>query len=150
MSYISQQDLQSAVGLDKLIQLTDEDNTGQVNTDRVQQAIDAGCGLFDAYARTRYTIPVPVTPMVRSLCIDLALFELIKGRATYADEGIYKVRKDAYDAALKTLRSIHSGEAALDVPMLSETESNPGASNPVAAASSVKTPFFTDDKLSSY
>jgi len=150
MSYLVQQDIQDELGgVDKLIQLTDEDGSGTVGVARVQNAIDFASGTFDSYARTRYQIPVPTTPMVRTLCLDLACWQLVKSR-TSIDEGRYKVRKDAYELAMKRLADIQSGKAALDVPTIQETATNPAAADETLRGSSASPPVFSDDKLSSY
>lgn len=147
MSYIEQQDLVDELGEDKLIQLTDNTRSRVVDTARVAKAISYAVGTFEAYARTRYTLPVPATEKVKSLCLDLAVFNLIKGRATY-DEGVYKVRRDAHDDAMKFLQALQSGKAALDVPAAQETATLPASPDRVLRGNS--NTVFTDGKLSTY
>ena len=147
--YISQDDLQGKLGAAKLLQLADPDATGNINASIVNDAIDAAEGKFESYLRTRYTLPVPLTPLVKSLCLDLAAFSLLQNNAT-ADDGVYKVRKDAHDAAVKLLADIHAGKAALDVPAAQETTTSPGSANEVLRGSSQNPGIFTDHKLRSY
>lgn len=150
MSYITLDDLKGEFGEEKLIQLTDDNDTGEIGEDRINKAISYAVGLFDSYARTRYTIPVPVTPLVTSLCLDLAIFHLWKSRATDADDGQYKIRLNAHDSALKRLSDIQSGKAALDVPTVEETITTPASPDRVLRGSDASPSIFNDDNLSSY
>jgi len=147
LSYINKQDLLDELGESKLIQLTDNTRSGVVDSSRVAKAISYAVGTFDSYARTRYTLPVPATEKVKSVCLDLAVFNLIKGRATY-DEGVYKVRRDAHDDAMKFLQALQSGKAALDIPAAEETAVLPASPDTVLRSNS--STIFTDTKLSRY
>lgn len=149
MSYITQQDLEDELGLDKLIQLTDDADTGEVGEQRVGKAISYAQGTFDAYARTRYTIPVPVTEKVKATCLDLAVFHLMKSRST-VDEGVYKIRKDAHDAAMKFLQDVQTGRAALDVPSAEETEEKPASPDSVLRGSAASPEVFSKENLGGY
>ena len=147
--YITQQDLEDELGIDKLVQFTDDEGTGQVGTAKVNRAISYAVGTFDSYARTRYTLPVPVTEKVKATCVDLAVFHLMKGRATI-DDGVYKVRKDAHDQALSFLKDVASGKAGLDVPTAEETVETPASPDEVLRGSSASTEVFSSEKLSRF
>lgn len=147
MSYIAEQDLLDELGEAKLIQLTDNNRSGAVDHVRVGKAISYAVGTFDAYARTRYTIPVPVTEKVKAVCLDLAIFHLYKSRSTGKD-GVYEVKKDAHDQAVSFLRALNDGKAALDVPTAEETATNPGSPDRVLSGSTK--PVFTDKNLGNY
>lgn len=124
MAYLEVQDLLDELGEDTLVQLTDDDGTGEVNETRVLKAIEYAGGTFDSYARSRYSLPVPSTPLVRSLNLDLAVFHLYKSRTSIA-EGIYTVKKNAADEAMKMLKDMAAGRVALDVPSADETAEMP-------------------------
>lgn len=148
VSYITQQDLEAELGQKKLIELTnDTRNATEVNPTPVERAITYACGLIDSYARARYSLPLPKTAMVRSLAIDLASFKLYRNRVT-SDEGVYKPKRDAFEDAIRLLKSINKGEAALDVPAAEETESSPGSSDRVLSGS--KRTVFTDKNMGGY
>lgn len=147
MSYIEIQDLLDELGEDKLVQLTDDEGTGEVGETRALKAIESAKGTFDAYARSRYALPVPATPMVKSLNLDLAIFHLFKSRTSVA-EGVYTVRENSYKAALKLLMDISQGKAALDVPAAEETKENPLTTDKVLT-NSAKTKF-NDTTLKSF
>ena len=144
MPYITQQDLLEEVGEKKLIQLTDNDRTGEIDAAKVQKAISFAVGTFEAYARTRYKLPVPTTELVKSKIIDLALYKLERDRAT-GSETIEKLRKELYDPTIKFLEALQSGKAALDVPATEETVENPASPDRVLRGNSK--PVFGDDKL---
>jgi phage gp36-like protein len=152
MSYITKQDLIDELGADKLLQLVDHSGTATLNDPpvnaRISQVIDDAVGTFEAYARTRYTLPVPLTAKVRSTCLKIAVFSLYEGRAT-DDEGIYKVKENAYKNAIKFLESVQAGKAALDVPAAQESETNPASPDDVLRGSSRSSPF-SDDNLRSF
>jgi phage gp36-like protein len=147
VAYLETQDLLDELGEDTLIKLTDDGGTGEINDARVQKAIESARGTFDSYARSRYSIPVPVTPVVRGLNLDLAVFHLYKSR-TSMPEGIYTVKKNAADEALKMLKDIASGKAALDVPASDENIETPATSDRILTNAAKSK--FTDDKLSSF
>lgn len=144
MSYLTQEDLEDELGIERLIQLTDDEGAGLLNEKRVSKAIGYAVGTFDSYARTRYALPVPTTEKVKATCLDLAIFHLFKSRATDA-EGEYKIRKDAHADAMKFLEALQNGKAALDVPAAEETAQKPASPDRVLSGSS--RPVFTDDAL---
>jgi phage gp36-like protein len=130
MSYISEQDLIDELGEAALVQLTDDAGTETINPAVVAKAIDAATGTFEWYARTRYGLPVPATPLVKSLCIDLAVYNLYRKRATFK-EGVFEVKKTAYDEAIAKLKDLAAGRAALDVPASEETVETPASADKI-------------------
>ena len=135
------------LGEDVLVQLTDNDLTGEVNENIVSMAIEYAQGVFDSYARTRYALPVPTTPLVKMLNLKIAVFSLFEGRATL-DEGIYKVHQNACNEAIQRLKDISKGNAALDIPAAEETIENPATSDKILTNAARSN--FTDDKLSGF
>jgi phage gp36-like protein len=147
--YIQQSDLEGKLGNNKLLQLTDPDGTGTIQTSIVNDAIAAAEGRFESYVRTRYQLPVPATSLVTSLCLDLAIFNLFRLSST-VDDGVYKVWQDASSSAIKTLEAISQGKAALDVPAATESATNPVTADSALGSSSKKRGLFTDEDLRSY
>jgi phage gp36-like protein len=164
MTYITKQNLIDELGEQKLLELADDtgqadigdlsdDNgeAGQRISKRIGGAIAYAEGTFDSYARTRYTIPVPITIKVKSVCLDLAVFHFYKSRVTSSTtEGVYKVKKDAHDAAINFLKDVAAGKAALDVPSEEETVTNPASPDEVLRGSAKTAAVFSDDKLKGY
>lgn len=147
--YIQQSDLESRLGNTKLLELTDPDGTGTIQANIVAAAIAAAEGLFESYLRTRYQLPVPVTPLVTGLLIDMAGFVLYRGAST-VDDGVYKVWQDGNEAAVKTLKDIQAGKAALDVPAAQETATTPGSENQVLRQSDRRPDQFNERNLRGY
>jgi phage gp36-like protein len=113
VAYITTQDLRDEVGEDKLVELTDLDFTGVEDDGRAQKAIEYAEGTFEMYISGRYVVPVvPVTPLVRGICLDLAVFHFYKNSPV--KEGIYEVRLAAHDRAIKKLEAISRGMVNLD------------------------------------
>lgn len=135
------------VGEYELVNLTDNDGDGEINAARVNKAIQSAQGIFDSYIRNRYPIPVPVTQMVKAINLDLAVFHLYKSRSSLP-EGVYKVRENAKNEAMKLLNDISKGNAALDVPAAEETIDNPGT--PSKVLTNKKNTKFSDEKLSGF
>ena len=145
--YISQLDIESRIDRAKLIQLTDDDKDGIADAKVITDAIADAEGTFEFYARTRYTLPVPVTPKVRSLCLDIVVFKLFERRTTGGE--VYEARKKTYDSAIKFLEALSTGKAALDVPAAEETKTNPASADEVLKGGSRPSPF-SDDKLRNF
>lgn len=147
MAYLELQDLIDELGEDTLVQLTDDEGTGEINETRVLKAIEFAKGTFDAYARSRYSLPVPATPFVKAANLDLAIFHLYKSR-TSLPEGVYKVREAAYKEAMQLLKDIQCGKAGLDVPAAEETVETPANSDRILTNASRQK--FTDEALRSF
>lgn len=145
--YITLQDLSDELGEDILVQLTDDSGTGEINEAVVNKAIAAAEGTFEAYVRTRYSLPVPATQMVKTRCVNLAVYELYRKRASF-DDGVFKVKKTAYDETISLLRDIQCGKAALDVPAAEETIENPATGDKVLTNAAKSK--FSDTKLSGF
>jgi len=147
MAYITKQDLIDAIGAEKLMQLTDDARSGAINDDVVNKAIAFAESTFETYARRRYSLPVPATTKVKSVCVDLAVNWLDKRRAKGSEA--HKIQQDAYKEIERYLKDVSSGAAALDVPAAEETEANPASGDRVLSGPS-KPATFSDDNLGGY
>src|SRR5260370_8002252 len=107
----------------KLVQLTDDARTGQVNEGVVNAIIADAEGSFESYARTRYSLPVPATQKVKDLCLAIAVYILFARRATMKD-GILEVKKQIYDNPIKDLQPIPKLQPPLDSPPPAKTKTN--------------------------
>ncbi len=147
MAYITKQDLIDAIGQQKLMQLTDDSSSGAINDDVVDKAIAYAVGTFEMYARTRYSLPVPATTKVKSICIDLALNKLDRRRAKNSEA--LKMVQDSYKEIERQLKDVSSGAAALDVPAAEETATSPASGDRILSGPA-KEAAFSDDKLGGY
>jgi len=147
VAYLEVQDLVDELGEQTLIELSDDEATGEINATRVTKAVEYAQGVVDSYARARYSLPLPVTTMVRSLNLDIAVFHLYKSRSPLT-EGIYTVKKNAYDEAIKLLKDISTGKAALDIAAAEETTEMPATPDRILTNSSKNK--FTDTALEAF
>lgn len=109
--YCTQQDL--PVAQDVLVTLTDDEGTGLVNAERVNAAIQAASDEIDAYARARYSVPFnPVPGIVKKLCADIALYNLISRRG-YDEQSADRSVVDRYRAAIRFLENLVRGTVTI-------------------------------------
>lgn len=88
MAYTSIAAIQSAIGADTLIALSDVAATGAVNTDIVGSAIAEADGTIDSYAHKRYSVPFATTPTViaaLALRMTLRILRRDRGQTTQQD-----------------------------------------------------------------
>lgn len=141
MPYSTQADILNRMTQQELVQLTDDAGTGVVDAAKVDAAIAAADSLIDAYAGARYALPLASSEQVRTLSVDLAIFELEKRRRRIRD-----VTQQARDQALAFLRDVAAGRATLEQ-----------AATPQAAEASAEKPdrqaqprVFENDKLDGF
>ena len=127
MSYSVLTDLQNGLRADALIQLTDDENTGQVNQDVVNEAIARGDAMINSYCSSKFIVPfaVPAPDIIRMLSEDVAIYHLYARRG----EEIPGSVNDKFRNALKQLADIAKGlvdlgvadsaEASMDEPDIS-------------------------------
>ena len=109
MSYCTQQDLVDRYGEIELIQLSDHDNQGTINSDVVNRAISDAEGEIDGHLGGRY--PLPITPVPKSLeriACDIARYYL------YDDNATEQVSK-RYNDAVKFLQGVGRGDINIGI-----------------------------------
>lgn len=113
MVYADIQDIQKYIDPAVLIQLTDDENTGQLNTIPIDEALLYSQTLIDGYLRGRYTLPLASIPkIITYLTIDLAVYRLYSRRLiTEIPEPI----SEKYKVAIKQLEQIQKGIVSLGV-----------------------------------
>ncbi len=128
-------DLQNVLINDTLIQLTDDEGTGQVNTARVNECIAEGDATIDGYCGSKYQVPFnPVPAVVRSISVALAIHNLFARRV----EEVPAVHENRYKDALQRLKDIASGAMTLG------TQPQPAViEEPAANSQSIDNRIFT-------
>lgn len=112
MAYCTQDDILEQMDEDVLIQLTDDDDAGVVDEDKVTRAIADADEEIDAYLAVRYALPFGTTPnLVRKYSVDLAICNLYARR-----QGAPEARADRCERVRKDLDKISKGTMELDVP----------------------------------
>jgi len=126
MAYCTQADLLEQIPESDLIDLTDDDGAGIVDTSAVTRAIADADAEIDAYCKVRYEVPFSGVPvMVRKCSVDIAAYNLFARRGMVPDD-----RKERYDSAVRFLREVSKGLASLggDAPA-ADDDGGPEASS---------------------
>ncbi|KKN35517.1 hypothetical protein LCGC14_0782850 [marine sediment metagenome] len=108
MAYSTQSNILERITEQQLIQLTDDNNLGQIDAARVTSAIAAADGIIDSYGG-RHQLPLVGNEIVEKLSVDLALYELYSRRGVVSE-----TVKDRRDHAISLLKSVLAGHASLN------------------------------------
>ena len=120
MAYSALGDITNLIGEERIIELTDDDNTGASNQTIIDDAISAADDLIDGYLRSRYTLPLAAVPvLIKRISIDIAVYNLYKRRA---EDGLPETREKDYRDALKLLDRIQAGKINLGIEPSGSTE----------------------------
>lgn len=113
--YATADDLDSRITQSELIRLTDEDDLGVVNSEKIASALVAADTEIDSYLSVRYALPISSPQLLlTSLAIDITIWNL------YAldGSGAPKERRERYQNALRALERIRDGDPPLDIPTI--------------------------------
>ena len=139
--YCTFDDIADMLPEERLIELTDDDNTGTVDQGRIDAAIEAAQGEVNGYLAERYTVPLVATPpLIKSITVDFAIYRLY-GR-NY-DE-IPETRQKRYDNGVILLRKIADGTISLGIA------DPPATENSDAIHVTAPEPLFPTDELDRY
>lgn len=114
MSYATLEDLETRLGPEAYVGLTDDEGTGTANTVRAREALDAAQAEIDSFLAGRYAVPVRTTAelqtaaLLKALTLDLAEYRLHARQPPTPEE----IREKAV-AARQWLRDLAHGRAWL-------------------------------------
>ena len=109
MPYSAKADILEEVSEQKLIELTDDEDAGVVNDDRVAAAIAKADGIIDSYCGQVTAVPfTDVPPIIKQHSITIAIYYLFSRR-----EAVPEVRESNYKDAISHLKDIAACKAAL-------------------------------------
>ncbi len=134
MPYSTLADVKDQLDGGRLIQLTDDEDSGAVNEARVAKAIDDADREIDGYLGARFTVPLlSVSETVRRLSVDIAVYNLYSRR-----EKVPEHRMERYRNAIRFLEQAASGKVSLGAADPDGTPLDPGRpetarENPVRA-----------------
>lgn len=118
MAYCTRADIEKQMPAEKVVELTDDEDTGLVNEARVNEAIAKADALIDSYCGQVESVPFTTVPaVVKQHSITIAIYFLYKRRTMVPDS----VRRD-YEDALAHLKDIAQGTASL--PPTDESDYN--------------------------
>ncbi len=111
--YITIDDLKKAVDEDVLIRWTDDDDTGVINTDILNDMIAAAEDEVNGYISKRYPVPLEMVPnIIKRLTKDIAVYNTASRKELLEEEGTLRTR---YRDAVRMLRDIGSGKVDIGV-----------------------------------
>jgi len=141
LRYATVADLQEHVGgAEKLLLWTDDDQDGVGDDTIAERAIEKAADEVDAYLSARYACPLTTVPgTVKTVTLDIAVWNLTKRRQSATD-----AQRDAYEDAIRLLRDISAGRAALGV------EPPPAAPEHLPGIFESEERVFTRTSLSGY
>lgn len=122
MSYSVKADILDQIDEDILIQLTDDEDTGSVDDDKVTKSIADADAEIDGYCGKRYLVPFSTVPnIIRKLSVDIAIYNLYARR-----KGAPEELEKRYNNAIRFLKDVAKGLASLgeDDPDGSPAESH--------------------------
>ena len=111
-NYIVQGDLDVYSSDEVLIQLTDDDKTGSIDSTKVTECIVAAQSEVDSYLAKRYTVPITgtVPETVKEWCVQLTTLRLHQRRL--------RVPEDVWTMAIAAraqLKLVNDGTLSLDI-----------------------------------
>lgn len=146
--YCALDDLKGRLSEDKILQLADFENTGDIGSEdvvkRINDAINDAGAEIDGYCMGRYQVPFnPVPDIIKKLAIDISLYNLFSLRG-FDEDSPDKVIADRYKSAVKTLENLSRGIVTIGQPEPPVTDSvnRPSVTGPDRV--------FTRDKMSGY
>lgn len=110
--YAIKADILEQLSESDLIGLTDDAGAGTVDDSVVDRAIADADATIDAYCQGRYSVPfvAPLAPMIRSLSVDLAIYNLYSRRPVAE---VPEVRKDRRKEAIAFLNKVAEAKISL-------------------------------------
>jgi len=110
MSYSTASDIQDRIGIDRLVELADQDGDGVPDSALVVQAIADADAEIDSYLTGRYSTPVAsATPLLKRLSVSIAIFLLSSRPGLRPTED----DKRRYDADRQLLTRLRDGQISL-------------------------------------
>lgn len=120
MAYATQNDITTLYSTDALY-VADRDGDGVPDADAIARALNAASGEIDSYLAVRYIVPWE-TPdeLLTQFCVDIALYRLALSRDVLSEE-----HRRRYEDAIKHLKDIAAGRAALVQPVTNDANGDP-------------------------
>ena len=118
--YCTGEDLITRFGSAEIRQVSDHDNTGDINADVVNQAITDASAEIDGYLNGVHDLPLDNVPALLNLyACDIARYRLF-------GDGAYEQVIERYNIALRYLRDVATGRVEL-LPTTVDDEAENGA-----------------------
>jgi phage gp36-like protein len=114
MSYCTQSDIEGEIQNADLIMLTDDTNTGLVNSTVLNAVIQNASDFIDSHLAGIYTVPFsnPIPTAVKSWCVTVSCYRLYRRRLNPMEKNNYA---EAYREVCSQLNDIRKGETGVDL-----------------------------------
>lgn len=120
--YATQQDIEDRYGKDALLIVADADMDDEVDTEKVNKALDDATDEINLYIGKRESLPLTQVPSVlKRLAVEIAFYFLS------AEDGYTEEKRKRYEDAKKTLADIASGKVSLGLPSSQDEDASPVA-----------------------
>lgn len=118
MAYLDEERLYKYIAREEVIELTDDDNQGSVNTQVLDAVISKSTDEFENYLRDKFlSLPNPLPGMLESILADIVIYNLYKRRfQTQMPESITQI----YNMAINKLEKIRDNVIDINLPKPSE------------------------------
>ncbi len=117
MGYCTIDDLKVSIPEKRLIELTDDNDTGAYNEVLINEIIKKAENEINGYCQERYDVPFVTVPgLIKDFCIELSIYKLYLRRENIPDE----IQKN-YEKLIKKLRDIADGKISLGTSDVPET-----------------------------
>ncbi|WP_051273246.1 gp436 family protein [Desulfotruncus alcoholivorax] len=114
--YCTLDDLLGRVPEHVIIDCTDDEDTGQINEGRVNQAIEDATSEINSYCMANYDVPFnPVPNVIKKHCVDIALYNLMSRRGFDEEKGSDRIIQERYKSSVRVLENIARGLITLGV-----------------------------------
>jgi len=143
MAYCTYSDITDQLDEATLVQLTDDENLGQVNQDRVNAAIADADGEINGYLGARHHVPLdPVPPIIKTCSVDIAVYNLYSRRSVAPED-----RFERYRARIRYLEKVAEGKISLGAD---DPEGSPPDTDAPRMSSANPARIFDRDKMKDY
>lgn len=142
MAYCTIADIQDRISEQDLIRLTDDENTGAMDTGKIDDAIAEAAAEIDSYCAKRHTVPFsdPAPAMISKICKDIAVYNLWS-----LQNAVPENAADRHKKAVSYLKDIAAGTVQLGGDAPAEVDYD----GPEASTSS-ENRIFTMDNMGSF
>ena len=137
MAYSTESDIIKRLPESDLQKLTDDDNSGIVDSSVVSECIEQADGMIDGSLARYYKLPLSSTPaLVKKLSCDIAIYLFFQRKTNE----VPPAWNAAYNMAMTTLKEIAKGNIILSVDTVIETDTSS------VSTGTVVTQYWSDDK----
>lgn len=111
--YCTVDDIIAAVPRDALLQLTDDEQLGEINSARVTVAIARAEARVDSYVGVKYATPLadPVSRTINEITVDLTIYDLY----SRVMDDVPETRNERKRDAIRRLEGIARGTVSLGI-----------------------------------